>query len=192
MSKPLIIGIAGPIGSGKSTAADFLKRLLGAEERNFADPLKAAAAILFDVPIEKFNTQGGKAEFNEFWGMTHREMLQKLGTEAMRHGVRGDFWGKRLERSLLHSKSTCVIIGDVRFLNEAQFIYDQGGFLVHIVRPNNPHLTIEAAAHASEQTLPVKKGDYAIRNNASKAFLRCELFKIVMHNDEAYELLAKI
>ena len=192
MSKPLIIGIAGPAGSGKSIAADFLKRLLGAEERNFADPLKAVASILFDVPIEKFNTQGGKAEFNEFWGITHREMLQKFGTEAMRYGVRDDFWVKRLESLLLHSKSTCVLIGDVRFPNEAQFIYDQGGFLIHIVRPGNPHLTIEAAAHVSEQALPVKEGDYAIRNSASKAFLRSELFKIVMHNEEAYKLLDNI
>jgi hypothetical protein len=65
ISAPVVLGISGHIGSGKSSLAAALTTSLSAKgwtvyERNFADKLKELVAFHFGIEIERCYTQQGK------------------------------------------------------------------------------------------------------------------------------------
>ena len=116
----MIIGISGKIGSGKDTIGEIIQGLSitnGGREfeiKKFAGKLKTTASLLTGIPVEKFEDQEFKktllgsewgtvrpnplnavpvfedVQFNEL--MSVRELLQRLGTEAMRDGLHKDAW----------------------------------------------------------------------------------------------------
>ena len=156
----LVIGIIGDAGAGKDTFANFLRDGINmgghpAFVTSYADPLKAAARTIFGLSSDDVNTQKGKARFNETWGLTNREILQKLGTEAIRDTFGPDVWIINKFEMLsgwggVHPGPLAVIIPDVRFENEADAIIEQGGWLYRINRPDN---TVDAGTHQSEGAL---------------------------------------
>ena len=76
------------------------------EIKKFAGKLKTVGSILTGIPVEKFEDQEfKKTNLPEHWNtlqqsgrskvslpMTVRELLQKLGTEAMRNGLHTNVW----------------------------------------------------------------------------------------------------
>lgn len=74
--------------------------------KKFAAKLKTIASLLTGIPVEKFEDQEFKKTYlSEEWNtdftevedkyagrMTVRELLQKLGTEAMRNGLHENVW----------------------------------------------------------------------------------------------------
>jgi hypothetical protein len=82
-----------------------------------------------------------------------RRILQFVGTELFRNGVHPDFWLFALEQRLSTSRAVHHVISDVRFDNEAKWIQDQGGFVVHLTRGvpvMRAALTATEQAHVSE------------------------------------------
>jgi hypothetical protein len=93
--------------------------------------------------------------------MSVRELLQKLGTEAMRDGLHENVWVNALfadyksKRELLQADGTWIesdtgevdfavsikypkwIITDMRFPNEMDAIKEKGGITIRVVRNNN-------------------------------------------------------
>ena len=68
---------------------------------------------------------------------TPREALQKMGTEVGRDVFHTDFWVYELENRLkLYTDP--VVITDVRFPNEIDWIRSNGGKVYHIQRGSNP------------------------------------------------------
>lgn len=145
----LIVGIAGKMGSGKDTLAS---KLIGFKVMRFADALKEAACLIFGWRREMLEDLCFKMSVDLFWGEAPRALLQRLGTEAMRHGIRRDVWIKVLERRILNESSRRIAVTDVRFLNEAQAICDWGGYMVKVERPEFavPNATAAHTQHASE------------------------------------------
>ncbi len=182
---PDLVGITGKKRSGKDTLADFLG-YINYVKRGFADPLKEAAVHIFGLPIRAFDGKNKDREkVNEFWGMSPREMLQKLGTEACRDGICPDIWIKRMELELLRNDR--VVIPDVRFENEAEFIRENGGFLIHVIRPDSWYVKagkklglIREDNHRSEVPVKFVEGlDEKIVNDKSLAELERALWGVV-------------
>lgn len=147
----ILIGITGRAGAGKDTVADYLRTDYGFTPMAFADPLKAAASTLFNLPLEHFYDRDLKEAICPEWGMSPRHMAQRLGTEAMRGTFGQDFWIKRWIMEYGNMPAWMdVVVTDVRFNNEAQAIRDMGGMVLHIRRPGDGCLDGAAAAHASE------------------------------------------
>ena len=179
------VGFTGKMMSGKDTSANFLtKWMLLWKGPNFiinrmafADSLKDFCMRYLGLTKHQCYDQEGKKEYNEFWGMTNREILQRVGTEAMRNGFHKDVWAKitelKIEKAV--NNGEFFIITDVRFPNEAEIIRKHGGIVVEIIRPASDVSGIEG--HASEQRLPIDLIDIQYINDSSLEVLE---YKIIV------------
>lgn len=183
---PLVIGINGLAGAGKDTVANMV--LLSLQKDHglnvkcfaFADNLKKAASVIFNVPLEWFFDRSKKEETIPYWNLSPRQMAQLLGTEACRKGIRDDIWIKSLESTILTSGVDVAFITDARFDNEAEFILGQdAGLVIRVVREGQK--TIATSSHASEQPLKPENITSTINNVEGNAFVAAaELQTIVL------------
>lgn len=175
-----LIGVTGKARSGKDTVATILVEEHGFVRTAFADPLKQAAAILFDWPPELAFSDSIKEHLSPFWNMTGREIMQKFGTEAMRGTFGEDFWVKRwvTEYARLSPKHS-IVVSDVRTDTEANAIRDLGGIIVHL-RRDSAGLAGAEGLHSSEAGIKFDKAsDIWVDNNGTVADLVDEVHRLI-------------
>ena len=158
--KHRIIGISGPAGSGKDTAAKLIKSLLPAMDyqlTSFADPLKIMLSKGLGITARQL--YGDEKEvIDPRYGCTARHMMQTLGTEWGRNTIDQDIWVKSLENRI-NTLGGNWIIPDVRFESEANFIRENGILLNIIGRKTLDH------NHKSESGIYMQDGDVIIPNS---------------------------
>jgi len=141
----MIIGLVGFIGSGKGTVGDILEQK-GFIKDSFAKPLKDACAVMFGWSRELLEgdtemSRKWREEPDSYWSekfgreFTPREALQKMGTEAGRDVFHKDIWVISL---LNRAKGKDVVVTDVRFENEINYIHDNGGIVIRVKRGSDP------------------------------------------------------
>lgn len=175
----MIIGLCGPEGAGKSTAARVLKRELYGWRVPMALPLKRMAAAL-GVPrraIWGTDTDKRKA-LACLDGKSSRHALQTLGTEWGRLHMGDAFWINRWRDRAFKAwqRRPLVLVDDVRFVNEAEAVRDLGGFVVCIVRSTAEFKRVPK--HPSEDFMAVKP-DYFIVNDGDTDKLQKMLMIVV-------------
>lgn len=121
---PPIIGLSGHKGSGKDTAADFLRRY-GYHKVAFADSLKKACKAIFGFTDEQLHDPKKKEEVDPFWGFSPRWALQRVGTEGVRTQIGTDVWVRSLFRNAPTDRP--LVVSDVRFQNELDAMRERGG-----------------------------------------------------------------
>jgi hypothetical protein len=159
-----VIAFAGAAGSGKDTAADYLVKYYGYARCAFAEPLKAALNAMFGWTMEQWNDREWKESVIPDIGKSPRQMAQTLGTEWGRELVNRDLWLKLAYRKLEQAHNSGVagiVFTDCRFPNEAQFVIECGGSVLHISRP----ALRAVSSHVSEQTLPSNLVTDAVLND---------------------------
>jgi hypothetical protein len=208
----MIIALSGRAGSGKDTVGkciqymtaedvglECLKRIRAGlpidghhnsdfENKKFAGKLKTVASLLSGVSVEMFEDQDfKKLDMEPEWGMTYREFLQKLGTEAMRDGLHTNVWvnalfadykpeyepyfdGRVVVRDY-NSEPTFPnwLVTDMRFPNEMDAVKEKEGITIRVNRPVHA-LSQENNAvqlHPSETALDNAEFDYIIENSGS-------------------------
>jgi len=184
------------------TYAEFLKRGGGSNLRNFdqhyvsdwevkkfAGKLKTTASLLTGIDVEKFEDQEFKKTFlGQEWDyieymnnsprgsitkMTIRELLQKLGTEAMRDGLHTNVWVNALfadynagytisPLDVDNQAPDNWIITDMRFPNEMEAVVEKGGITIRVVRPGT-----STGTHPSEIALDGHTMHYEIINDGT-------------------------
>lgn len=133
----MIIGIYGPKGCGKTTAA---KRIMQLDERftalSFASPLKRMLSVGLGLTDAQLHG-AAKEVIDERYGCTPRHIMQTLGTEWGRNCIKPDLWVSLAARRL----RPFTVVDDVRFEDEAACIRELGGVVVHIrgARHNDAH-----------------------------------------------------
>lgn len=101
--------------------------------KKWAAKLKEISSILTGVPVEMFEDQEFKKKYmGDQWGMTYREFLQKLGTDAMRNHLHSNIWVNALMSE--YDDSCNWVITDTRFPNEANAIKEKGGIIIRVER----------------------------------------------------------
>jgi len=145
-----IIGIHGKARSGKDTLAAFLVDHHGFTRVGLADPLREFVGGITEIPVASLMDGPTKEEpIDWLSGKSPRQMMQSLGTEWGRESVDKDLWlkvaAKRI-RKARQAGAAGVVIPDIRFDNEAEFVEQLGGFVVEVTREG----TAAVAAHASE------------------------------------------
>lgn len=171
---PVIIGFAGLIGAGKTTAALHLVGRHGFERVRFAGPLRA---MLRALGLSARELEGDLKERPSrlLGGKTPRYALQSLGTEWGRDCIDPDLW-VRAWAAAIEGKPR-VVVDDVRFANEVAAIRGLGGRIVRIARPRPIAILTDCHAlaktahlHISERALP--RCDVDVANDGSlEAFL---------------------
>lgn len=141
----MIIGITGPIGSGKDTVADYLVARYGFTRLSFAGPLKDAVAEIFHWDREALEgltpaSREWRETVDPWWSealgipeLTPRWVLQNIGTNVMRQHFHTDIWVHSTMRQSL-CLSGPVVISDARFINEARGISSAGGEVWRVTR----------------------------------------------------------
>lgn len=177
----MIIGLVGWIGSGKGTVADTLIREHGYHKFAFADALKDAVATIFSWPrgLLEGDSNASRAfreRIDPWWShkfgyeVTPRLILQRMGTEACRHGIHDDIWIHTLAHRIKGYDD--VVIADVRFPNEIQFIMGAGGKIVHVERGEKPTHEEIQKMHLSETAWIGTPFHYELDNNGNKDQLK--------------------
>ena len=192
------------------------------EIKKFATKVKEIATLLTGIPTEKFEDQDFKNTFlDSHWNkeifknktsldkdnkaynksivkpMTVREMLQTIGTEAMRNSLHPDTWVNALMCYYIKSDDKLIrttedlleeweegsfpnwIITDLRFPNEMQSIKANGGITIRVVRPNDKEIPLDL--HSSETALDGVTFDYEIINDAGIPELINKVQKMLKH-----------
>lgn len=155
----VLIGLIGRKQSGKDTFADYLVSHYGFEKHAFAGPVKEVCRVMFQLTMEQLEDPQQKEKVDERWGLSPRQMMQKVGTDMVRHMWGEDFWLKNMDLRLCGGD---VVISDVRFPNEAQYIRDRGGVLVRIVRSGgvlDTHISETSQAFIQEDVCVLNKKD---------------------------------
>ncbi|MNZ93709.1 hypothetical protein D3C78_1127880 [compost metagenome] len=175
----LLIGLTGAARSGKSTAAAELAAQHGFIHYAFAQPLKAMLAEGLNLSAAQL--EGAEKEAPLPWlGKSPRELLQTLGSEWGRELVHRELW-LRVARQNLDNLAECfpqapgIVISDVRYEDEAAFVRERGGVLVHILRPDAPPVR----AHATEAGVAIGDNDLTIHNDGGLAELRERVLEAV-------------
>ena len=166
-----LIGIVGRKRSGKDTLARFAsEEWEDIDILSFADPLKQACKHAYN--LKDHQLEKTKDVVDTRWGMTPREMMKSMGHEYFR-SEDPDHWVKNMGFRVRGLKR--VIISDVRYHNEARFIRESGGVLVHVKRETGG----VCDDHPSERATDEIVCDYSIINDGTLEELREKFLSIL-------------
>jgi len=193
-----IIGITGSKGHGKDTVADMIKDILETDmeikvaKLALADPMKEILSDLTGFPIEliedlKRQEENGKVTISYSTGQTRttvRKLLQILG-QSVKRRLENDFvWAEALmdriySNEFLENGANCVIIPDIRFAFERNFINSSKPCNVFsVIRVENPNVPSNDS-HESETNILSVPSDYTIVNDGSLDELKEKVREVV-------------
>lgn len=152
----ILIGLVGPLGSGKTTAAKYLEAAYGAKIYSFAAPLKALVSEAFNLTHSQvYGTQAEKEAIDPRYGLSGRDFQKKIG-EAAKAVWGTQFWTRQVIDAVREYGTPLAVIDDVRFRHEAVAIesFDDSEFrdygeLWGMAHVNRKPLGV-AGAHVSE------------------------------------------
>ena len=183
----MIIGISGRKRHGKDSVGHVLESV-GFRLTAFADPVKRVAMDVYALSWKQcYGEEIEKETVDPRWGLSPREIMQRIGTEVGR-SIHSETWikrglwgvqaamegepyqyklGDRFEvRTEAHQDWA---ITDVRFPNEAAAIREAGGIILKVLRPS---LAIPPREHLSESSVDLVQADGVIVNDGSLRDLR--------------------
>lgn len=192
-----LIGICGHARSGKDTVGQYLNQTRpDTYKLAFADALKAASAAMFGIDLDKFYDDELKEHPDPVWNVSPRKIAQFFGTEMVRDtldrlipGMGANFWIQRMAHTLNgqceivpYEADEVVVITDVRFQNEYDWIIENGGIIIHLTRPGAEG-TVGIPGHASEGSLNFHEPyrTYRLTNDATLEDLHGAVDIIISH-----------
>ena len=185
-----IIGISGHARSGKDSLCQMLySTYTDTYSEAMAAPLKLACADMFGIPSADFNDPIRKEEINPYWKVSPRMIAQFIGTEFFRDQIwkllpadQGNFLVRRMfgrlstlqqhEEDGSYEEGDTVVIPDIRFQEEVDFINDNNGVHIHLSRGAATG-EVGIPGHGSEALNFELEGErtYALTNNGTLEYL---------------------
>lgn len=186
------IAILGKANSGKNTLAKMLtkeirtvsKKYLSVKYIAFADPIKKIVHIMFPNLPKKFlygssslRSQEIPGAFQGDYPLSVRQALMDVGT-GLGRTYKKNIWLEAFEKTYNENiNKDIIIISDLRFFNEYEFLKLKGFYIIKIYRD-----TINTINHQSETEqdgLSDDKFDFIISNNGSKSNLKLKVNEII-------------
>lgn len=144
---PKIFAICGQPKSGKTTLAQLLKKKLGYEIIDDAQPLRSIATRHFGLSSADVMTQSGKLKQVEFMGRqwTVRQILGEIGNaleDKFGVNVIPELAYRRIRRMMERKSVEHFVVPSVR-RDQGIFWQSKGAIVVEIYNPNVPVSTFE-------------------------------------------------
>lgn len=134
----LIIAFTGARGVGKTSVCKELVKNGNAEYiiESFATPIKNMLIAMGLTDHFVNHPEGKQDPIPWLNGVSGRELMQTLGTSWGRELVADDVWLRAMNQRLIKylGKNKIILIDDLRFDNEAEFIIRQGGYIISLTR----------------------------------------------------------
>ena len=184
-----LIGIIGLKNSGKDTVGDYLKENFGFTKYAFAHPVKQICKSLFSLTDEQLEDRILKERKDDRWGLSPREMFQRIGTDFGQFAIfkifpelKGrvsyrELWVKLFEEWLEKTPKLNVVVTDIRFKHEAKKIKELGGLIVKINR--NTGITDSHISEIELNQITPNFIDFEIDNNYELVDLYSQIDKII-------------
>ena len=184
----VLIGFLAKKRHGKNTAGDYLVKNCNFTEMAFASQLKEGIKAIYGLNDDQL--YGDKKEtVDKFWNESARTIMQWLGTDVFRKKDK-NFWVKTLERKYINfivsqqqntnktkTNQINVVVTDVRFQNEIDFIHKYGGKVIKIYRES----INDKSTHIAENGIDdIKDYDFLINNNGTIEDLHNNIEKIMI------------
>jgi hypothetical protein len=163
----MLIGVTGKAGSGKDAFAKYFIDQQRFAKYALADPIKRMIEAGFNIGPAAWEDRAVKEKEIEWLGRSLRYLAQTLGTEWGRMLVHPDIWLLLAEQRRLQVNN--LIITDVRFDNEAEWMLSKGGTLFEIVRDAQE---MDNAGHASEKGVSSSLIAHTVQNFGTISDLR--------------------
>lgn len=126
------IALVGKMGSGKTTIANALAEYHGYQRISWADGVRYVASLAYG-PIDYNKQYQIRLPDNSMSTLTGRQILQRVGTDALRNNVDLDFWIKTLFNRLTNDPNGGPwVVDDSRFDNEAMSARANGWLTVQV------------------------------------------------------------
>jgi dephospho-CoA kinase len=170
------LALIGKMGSGKTTLSRILVNRFGYTLLSWADAVRLVASLAYgQIDYEK--TYPVSLDGNPVM-LTGRQVLQRLGTDAIRNNLDEQFWIACLSRILTEGvHEPPFVIDDTRFPNEAATLRNWGFVLAAIALPGPLRLARIAArynnvteamlTHPSEQLIDTIPCDLEVWNTGT-------------------------
>lgn len=169
MSRQTLIGFAGPAGAGKTSAGAVLLKH-GWARLAFADRIKDRVCEIFDI-------SRAELELAKRTDPLIRRALRVVGDHGREIKPDGHVdLARNRWLATLTDRQEPVCVDDVRFENEANAIRNDGGTIIHVVRPGVAH----TRDHASEIGLLVGPSDEVLNNKGGPAELERTLLSLLV------------
>lgn len=144
-------------------------QIIKPESRDMKAPFKLASKAFFDLSDNQTWNKDCQYTKDSFWNMTPNHMFEMVESLTLKDFP--NFFSQRANRPIdlptrkisFIEKNKIVIIKDIRFENEADFVRKHNGKIWHIVRDNAEKIN----AHSSELGISIGTHDFVLDNNGS-------------------------
>lgn len=163
----MIIGLVGKAGAGKDAVAKVLTDVKKFRLEKMAAPLYEMVGIMTGLSFDELQDRDTKERVIPSFSKSPRELLQSLGTDWGRAMVCQDIWVKAIDARCRDCEN--IVISDVRFDNECEWIKSRGGVIWEVTRPcNGCSLKGKSTdCHKSEQGVSREFIDETIKNSGT-------------------------
>lgn len=155
-----ILAFSGKAHSGKDTLAKHIIQSNPVlEPYSFADPIKDVCDMLFGWDMR--HREGELKEVvDPRIGVSPRHAYQTLGTEWGRNLINPNIWLKIADDHLnrILNSGKIMVLSDLRFINEVEWVMNNGGRIVSVTRPGYDGIGDE---HESEKYIDQIRDRYA-------------------------------
>lgn len=147
-------------------------------------PLRLAAQAFFDFSDAQIWDAGHYSQIDPSWNISPQDAVALIERHALAFDP--DYTAKRAQLPLtplkrrppLPASASTIIIKDIRFENEAQYLREHHGVIWHITRPNLQRVN----AHSSELGVARQPGDVLIVNDGSLEQLQAVVMQAWQHH----------
>lgn len=184
-----LIAIHGFKQSGKDTVADYISQEYGFVKKAFATKVKQAINVIYDVPLELLNGSDEDkntltdVRWDSFVGIERdekqdeiflsvRELMQIFATEMCRD-KQPNIWFEVAFKNVGK-----IVVSDLRFNNEAEFIKQHKGFVIGVRRQS-----AVGGNHQSESGIDSSYVDVWIDNDSNLEELYANVSLVLEQHD---------